>query len=283
MALKGILTKDGCMDVFQLLGRQNKIGVLKLRSGTEAPDIFLHLGLVVRVENKTRHGRDRLGEMLVRAGLLSRPALQEALAVQRSSGKRMGHVLLERRMVAQNLLIDFIRLQSRETLFNAFLLRGGTYEFVSGVTCTTAPELAPGIRWEHAVMEGARRADEWPRIREVIPSNDHSFEVVKELSEPPSKPAAAAQDDSFFGDLGEDLGGAESDFPGENERLVYALVRPGASLQRIVDQSYLGEFETAKALWRLCTAGYLRARLDVEEIDEADAELVLDDAHAPRR
>ena len=77
-----MLLQDGCADVFPLLGRQNKSGVLKLRNPPAAGDLWLTNGLVVRVEDRGRDGPGRLGELVGRAGFLSRPALVGALGVQ---------------------------------------------------------------------------------------------------------------------------------------------------------------------------------------------------------
>lgn len=274
MALRGLIQQDGCADVFQLLGRQNKTGLLKLRNPPNAVDIWIHQGMVMRVEDRTRNPRERLGELLVRAGLLSRQNLKEALATQRTTRKRMGHVLLEGRYVPQQVLADFIKLQTRETLFNAFLMRKGTYEFVADATTTPAPELGGGLRWEHAVMEGVRRASEWPGVRAVIPTNLHSFKVLRSLDEPPaSKPAPPADEGGLsLGDDEFDTGGPT--FPSEQDRLVFALVRPVATVQRIVDQSYLGEFETCAILARLVKEGYLETtEPTLHGDDELDVDL----------
>ena len=283
MALKGVLQRDGCADVFQLLGRQNKTGVLRLRGNPEGADIWIHLGAVIRVDNVSKEG-PRLGELLMRAGLLSQEALDHALEMQKASGKRLGSVLMEAGYVDRHTLIDFVKLQTRETLFNAFLITKGTYEFISDLTTRPAPELTPGLRWEHALMEGVRRMGEWPEIKKFVPSKGHTFEIIKELPEQ-AEPAADVTDDEFsFGGLDDDpTTGLEAPpvndgFPDANDHLVYALVRPGATVQRLVDQSYLGEFETCRVLHNLVKRGYLHPVETEEELSSTDVEVVLDEA-----
>ena len=46
---------------------------------------------------------------------------------------------------------------------------------------------------------------------------------------------------------------------GRGERRVFELALPGRTVERIVDLSRLGEFETCKALRNLVNLGYLRA------------------------
>lgn len=279
MAIKGLLLQDGCADVFQLLGRQNKAGLLRLRAAPQGVDLWIASGLVLRVEDRTREVGNRLGELLVRAGLLSRQQLQEALTRQQKGKKRLGHVLLETGMVPQRQLADFIRLQTRETLFNAFMMKRGTYEFLPGVETTPAPELAPGLRWEHALMEGVRRAGEWPAIRKVIPTNTYSVRVLRPLSEPPRSKAAPSDEANFMGLDDGDPDLAAPEFPTQDMKLVFALIRPGATVQRLVDQSYLGEFTTCSVLHQLHTEGYVDFALDELDISDLD-DLVVEEGSA---
>lgn len=284
VALKGLLQRDGCADVVQLLGRQNKTGVLRLRSSPEATDIWIQNGLIIRVDNLSKDARHRLGELLIRAGLLSRQALDHALDLQKASGKRLGSVLMEAGYVDRKTLIDFVKLQARETLFNAFLITKGTYEFIADLTTKPAAELGTGLRWEHALMEGVRRLGEWPEIKKSVPTKAHTFRVLQDLPEGPAPSAEPNLDDAFsFAGLDDDpSSGLEAPppndgFPAEEDHLVFALVRPGATVQRLIDQSYLGEFETCRVLHNLVKRGYLEPVEEEEELSATDVEVVLDD------
>ena len=74
----------------------------------------------------------------------------------------------------------------------------------------------------------------------------------------------AALDDAFAEEKKERSKG-EFQSIGENERQVYALVAPGRTVQRIIELSCLGEFETAKALCNLVNLEYLRGRAAHDE------------------
>lgn len=278
-SLRGLLLADGCADVMQLLGRQNKTGLLRLRAPPQKVDIWISSGMVVRVEDRARSINHRLGELLVRGGLLSRQQLQEALERQQKHKKRLGHILLETGMVAQKSLAEFIRLQTRETLYGAFAMKRGTYEFLAGVETTPAPELAPGIRWEHALMEGIRRAGEWPDIRKVIPNNEYNVKILRPLSDAPLSKEKPKEEPNFL-DLGDDDEGMGSldDGPSEEVKLVLALIRPGITVQRLVDQSYLGEFVCCQVLLGLHQDGYVDFHLDEVEVTDLDGLVVEEEA-----
>lgn len=53
----------------------------------------------------------RLGEMLVDAGILSEKQIEEAIALQKDSGKRLGTILLENHFINETQLIEVLRIQ----------------------------------------------------------------------------------------------------------------------------------------------------------------------------
>ena len=53
----------------------------------------------------------RLGEMLVDAGILSEKQIEEAIALQKDSGKRLGTILLENHYIKETQLIEVLRIQ----------------------------------------------------------------------------------------------------------------------------------------------------------------------------
>lgn len=53
----------------------------------------------------------RLGEMLVAAGILSEKQIEEAIALQKDSGKRLGTILLENHFINETQLIEVLRIQ----------------------------------------------------------------------------------------------------------------------------------------------------------------------------
>jgi hypothetical protein len=108
-------------------------------------------------------------------------------------------------------------------------------------------------------MEGFRRVDEWPVVRKRITSLQMSFEKLKEL--PPEELKKddfdAALDDAFAEEK-KAVNKGEFQSVGENERKAYNLIAPGRTVQRIIELSALGEFETAKALCNLINLEYAK-------------------------
>ncbi|HUL59367.1 MAG TPA: DUF4388 domain-containing protein [Anaeromyxobacteraceae bacterium] len=263
MALKGTLKDFGIAEILQLIGQQAKSGVLHLRGRDEEIHISMSDGNVVRAEHAGKHARQRLGELMVRAEILTAQELRVALDAQRRTLKRLGDILVEMTYCTKEQLREMTALQTTETVNRLFHWKSGTYEFESGAV-EWDPETVTPLRAETVLMEGYRQVDEWPMIRRKITSAAMTFDRVRPLDgsrEGTARTPPAAGDDV---DAALDvLGGAaprEGEFAsaGPNERRVYELAIPGRPVEKIVQLSRLGEFETCKALLALVNLGVLR-------------------------
>ena len=258
MALKGTLKDFGIADIFQLISHQSKTGVLHLHSKNKEVRISFVNGDVVRAESTTRKKRDLLGAMLVRAEAISEAQLEQALEIQKRTLKRLGHILIERGFLKKEELKQFTHLQTTETVYKLFNWETGTYAFETEDVSYDKETVEP-IRSENVLMEGFRMVDEWPMIRKKITSFEMSFKKVKDLPEEAS-PKSVEEEidgalDDMFADEGTKKGGKGV---GRNEAKVYNLIAEGRNVQKLIDLSRLGEFETCKALLNLLHQGYIK-------------------------
>lgn len=265
MALKGTLKDFGIAEILQLIGQQAKSGVLHLASRDDEIHIAIADGNVVRAESTGRKARERLGNMLVRAAVISQDELGYALEVQKKTLRRLGDILVELELVTKHDLREMTALQTTETVYRLFHWKSGTYQFEPGAV-EWDPETVTPIRAESVLMEGFRQVDEWPVIRRKITSTGMTFERLRALEgeRTASRKLEKKGDDvdAAFDALGEApvvKKGAEFASIGPNERRVHELAVAGRTVEKIVDLSRLGEFETCKALLALLNEGYLRA------------------------
>ena len=95
MALQGTIKDFGLPDIFQLIGLQRKTGILTLSNDRdkETVTVTFENGMVVMADSSGRRLEDRLGNVLVKQGKLSRERLEEALGVQKQTLQRLGHIL----------------------------------------------------------------------------------------------------------------------------------------------------------------------------------------------
>ncbi|MGI5865615.1 MAG: DUF4388 domain-containing protein [Myxococcales bacterium] len=273
MALKGTLKDFGIADIFQLIGQQGKTGILHLADGDEQVHVHFKDGNVVKADCAGRKRKELLGDMLVRAGVITQRQLDDALEEQKRTLKRLGDILVSSRALARESLREMAQLQTTETLYRLFAWKSGTYEFeVAEVDYD--PESITPIRSESVLMEGFRRVDEWPMIRKKITGASMTFERLKELPDTPGGGSLDDELDAAFGEFEEkkdEPEKSEGEFKnlGANERLVYKLADPGRDVQFIIDRSRLGEFEACKALLNLVNLGCLKPISGASRVDDS--------------
>jgi hypothetical protein len=259
MALKGTIRDFGVADIFQLISQQAKTGVLVLKNDVDEVRVSFKDGSVVRAESATRLGQMLLGSFLVRAEMLTQEQLDHALKEQRRTLKAVGRVLIDLGYVTQQAVSEFATLQMTETIYSLFAWKNGTYEF-EGVPVEPSYEGVEPIRAENIVMNGIRMVDEWPGIREKLPSYAWTVERVKPLPPPGvSSPKGSSGEEFDLSDFADRASrSADVDDIGTYERLIFDLIAPGRDVQKIIDLARLGEFEACRALSSLMSAGYVR-------------------------
>ncbi|MFZ9887485.1 MAG: DUF4388 domain-containing protein [Myxococcota bacterium] len=268
MALRGTLGDFGIADIFQLVGHQTKTGVLLLKNRETEVRIFFVEGNVVKAEHSSRNERELIGNLLVRADVLTEAQLEDALSQQQRTMLRLGDLLVESGYVTRETLREFTRLQTTETIYRLFQWKLGTYEFTQQDVEYDERSYEP-LRAETVLMEGFRMVDEWPGVRQVIPHESVTFRILRELPAPAKNTDSGEEDllaglnDAFraMGE-GEEEPVDDDEVLGSKERLVFSLIEEGRSAAQITDRSRLGEFETTKALATLVREGYLEVEVD---------------------
>ena len=263
MALTGTLKDFGIADILQLIGQQQKTGVLYLKSKEQDVQVFIRDGNIVRAESVTREKKHLLGNMLVAAELITSQQLESALETQKRTLKRLGDVLVSTGVISQDKIKQMMRLQVTESLYGLFLWKAGNYEFKQEESVPVdADDLTP-LRAESVLMEGFRIVDEWPHVRKKISNEAMTFETLKPL---PAQKAPKKEEEDFdaafddaFSEEKKDENKGEFKSIGSSERRVYALVASHRDVRKLVELSCLGEFETCKALVNLLNLDYIRA------------------------
>jgi len=230
MAIKGSLKEASLADVCQLLALGQKTGCLSITDRSNFGQIYFDQGRITfaRVVNR----RDRLGDLLVRDGLITHDQLRRAVDQQsRNPDLRLGQILIERRLIEPEQLERYIQQQIEEAVYHLFTWSQGTFYFEVGQTPPEGEHLA-SINPESLLLEAARRVDEWSLIAKKIPSLDLIFEVEQER-----------------------VRNAGVELTPEQERIL-PLLDGTRTVQEIADETGLAEFDVGKAIFGLIQAGF---------------------------
>jgi hypothetical protein len=126
MAIKGSLKEASLADVCQLLHLGLKTGCLSVTDRSRFGQIFFDRGRITysRIINR----RDRIGDVLVRAGALRQEQLDQALEIQADEpDRKLGEVLVGSGFITQADLTRYIRFQIEEAIYHLFTWSRGSF------------------------------------------------------------------------------------------------------------------------------------------------------------
>jgi hypothetical protein len=172
--LAGNLSEMEPSDLLNFLHQGKRTGILLARSGGFERGIALLEGNVAWACS-TSPG-ERLGEMLVKAGLVERRIIDETLDDQRRrrdrpdvAQARLGKLLEERGVLPPEGMARALRQQVVEIFLGLLLLRSGTFLFLRGCDPDKLPARLD-LDTEGLLLDGLRRLDEMELLRGKLPS-----------------------------------------------------------------------------------------------------------------
>jgi Domain of unknown function (DUF4388) len=262
MALEGTLRDFSLADIFQLIGLQRKTGVLTLRSSEDVVTISFLDGRVVAADSLNKRLEDRLGQVILKTGMVGQDELDAALRTQMETLERLGHILLRNAVLSRDQLRRALEQQILQIIYRVFRWNDGDYHFSQETSIDYDVELVTPMGAESILMEGARMLDEWPIIEKAIPDRqavlvattplerieiavEPELDGLEELDLEPPEPRSAPP-----------LSNRIRMSP--LEATVFRLLDGARSVEEVIRLSPYGEFETCKSLYTLLTRGLLR-------------------------
>jgi hypothetical protein len=248
MALEGTIKDFGLPDIFQLIGLQRKTGLLTLKHAQDQVTVYFENGMVVNADSASKRLEDRLGNVLVKQGKLSKERLEEALATQKQTLQRLGHVLITQSYITQKDLKDAIGVQVSQIVFKVFRWRDGEYHFAPSETVDYDRENFSPMSADYILMEGIRMVDEWPIIEKKIPSMDIVF---KPAVDPNSIEVGGGADEEGSERKRSAASSSNKIRLTPEEERIFRKVDGTQTVQAIIDSVGLSEFDTCRMLFDL--------------------------------
>jgi len=249
MAIEGSLADVSLADICQLLSLGRKSGCLTVTDRANFGYVYFEAGRVVYASVLNR--ADRLGEILVKNGVIEPDDFSRAMEEQGKDGqKRVGSILVELEILSEDDLEKWVTIQVEEAVYHLFGWNQGTFHFKPDEKPEEDQTLLVSLNTDSLLLEGARRVDEWAIIEKEISSLDLIFGMARDPRE-------------------ED----EVDLTGNQKRLL-PLIDGARTVQELVEESGLVEFETGKALFELVQAGFVQnvgERVERKEGDQTEA------------
>jgi tetratricopeptide (TPR) repeat protein len=230
MAIKGSLKEASLPDVLQLLSMGKKTGCLAVTHRSNFGYIYFEKGKICYASIVNR--RDRIGDILVKAGSVTQAQLDSAIKAQSlHRDKRIGELLVAQGAITKEALFEQIRSQIEEAVYFLFTWMQGTFNFEADVR-PEEQDFQVSINPESLLLEGARRVDEWTLIEKKIPAFDLVFDVDRKKIDESGVAVTKEQE------------------------TVIALLNGRRDVTAVINESGLGEFDVGKAIYGLVSAGF---------------------------
>jgi hypothetical protein len=218
-------------DIFQLIVSSKKTGALSITNSGSRRMIYFKDGQLIFASSSDK--QDLFGNILLKKGRITKPEL-ETMLKQQKEGQKLGALLVENEILTRDEVFDCLKMQIDEIVYGLFGWKDGEFEFIEGKE-PPADAILTELNPMNMMMEGLRRIDEWSELRKILPSEDTIIELAPE---PQLKTAEITLN--------------------KDELIVLALIGSGKVLSKILEDSFLDQFDTSKALGNLMQKGLIK-------------------------
>jgi hypothetical protein len=172
--LEGNLASFEVPDLLTFLGQGGRTGVLVLERPEQETKVFFREGKPVFANSTAEELR--FGSTLVRLGKVSADTVERVMQ-KTGTGARIGQALLSEKILTEEELASFLKIQVSEVIFHAFTWREGTFTFYDR-TPPPATAVTLEMDLQNLIMEGVRRIDDRARLKEAFPDHDMIVEAL---------------------------------------------------------------------------------------------------------
>jgi hypothetical protein len=175
MAIQGTLKTMSLVDLLQFLAAGRKSGTLKFDRGKITKQVYFKNGMIVG--SKSNDPREYLGQVLLHYGKVDDAQLKAARAMQRTSGAKLGEVLVEQGVLTEADVVEILKTRTLDAIYDLFMWNEGDFEFYDE---DPSPDelLLIEVEPTNVIMEGIYRIDEFARYRTLVPSDRAILELA---------------------------------------------------------------------------------------------------------
>jgi hypothetical protein len=171
---RGRLDEHTLPHILRPLVRWKKTGPLRVRRGRLLKTLYLSEGRLIFATSNDSD--DRLGERLLRKGVITYRSLEESVRALKA-GKRQGTLLVESGAIRSRDLVEGVTEQVQEIIYSLFQWEEGDWEFEEG-QLPSREVIVLRMSTGDLILEGLRRVDRWSRIRQGVGGLDQRYTLA---------------------------------------------------------------------------------------------------------
>ena len=128
----GKLDECSVADLFFLIGLKKQDGLLTIENDSQIMTACFQNGRLIHIQNNNNPKENRLGNMLVKGGFITKDQLQDAIQRHKRTKQPLGYILINSGYISRNKLQGPIKLQMEEHLQKLFSWKQGDFTFNPG-------------------------------------------------------------------------------------------------------------------------------------------------------
>lgn len=233
--IQGNLSSVRIVEVMQMLGLQRQSGRLVISHGGNDSEVYFKEGLVIFASAYCNQNNTSVQGLLRKSCRIPEDSLRRVLSIAEETAHPIDQILVQENMLDQTTFAECLRSHTESAVYQIMIWKAGDFYFDRAASPVFAAPVQ--IKVDDLLLEGARRVDEWNLIRKRIPDFNMVFVPVVENSE--------------------DLSSRRMS---DSDKKVFSLVNGKRTIQNIIDELFLGEFDVAKSLFILLSVNLIRQR-----------------------
>jgi CheY-like chemotaxis protein len=233
--IQGNLASFRIVEVLQMLGLQRQTGRLAISRSDEDAEIYFKDGAIVFASSNSEGSKTGMEGLLRRSCRITDDGIRHVLRIAEITSQPIDRILAKEKMLDFRTFADCLKRHTESTVYKVMAWNDGTFFFEKAPPPLFATPMQ--LKVDDLLLEGARRADEWTLIQQKIPN----FTIVFE---------------PMIGDADELTTRGMSDI----DMKVFSLIDGKRTVQAIIEDSCLSEFEVAKSMFILLSVNLIRRK-----------------------
>jgi hypothetical protein len=253
MRILGSVSYQGNLDdvplvgLFYAISSNAQTGVAIIRRDRLHKEVFFKDGWIVSA--RTNSFEERLGNFLVKRGLICQSDLEQMAAQAKRKGVKLGRFLVDNGLLLQKELSELLDFQIKEILCDLFSWREGEFYFVDKEV--TAEEAVVSYTSLDIALFAARRALDFSTFRQMVPHNKVIFHIPPYIEQSKAK-------------IREELDA--------NENFIFSLIDGRRNIDQLIKFSGDDEDFTTNILHRLLLMGLIAKSRDIGTYEDIEFE-----------
>lgn len=244
--MRGELGTFSVAEILQLIGSQEKSGVLQVRSKGRAAVLFFDSGKITSARDRRQATNDPFLTYLLENGEITIQDLHKVIEAKKGEGGDTVEVMLREKLVDDAKIGEMLSRYALQIVTNIVKWETGTYEFTASSDGMPDKALGKPLRLEPILMEALRRKDEVEEIRRFLPGLDARLDIAE-----PNYETLPLEEDDLA---------------------VLRLVNGARTIDQIIEESTVDEVETLDILEKLFALGIIS--ISAESAEPVESKLI---------